>query len=73
MPANPIHKTIAKISGSRDSRDLQFIDHIRMMLDDDGTQYDWSQDDTDTLENALNCMAFVHLIRQKLNALGWPL
>ena len=51
---------------STDITDLEHIDHLRTMLDDDGTLYDWSQDDTDALEFALWCAAKLRRIQQVL-------
>ena len=62
MPASPISATVAKIT------DLDDINRLRGMLDDDGTLYDWSQDDVVMLRRALNCMAFMRSLRLKFNA-----
>jgi len=66
MPASPIADTVAKIEAVTDRRDLEHIDHLRVMLDDDGTLYDWSERDINTLEYARLCVCKLREIRRSL-------
>jgi len=66
MAASPMSDTVAKIEHATDRRELKHLDRLGEMLDDDGTLYDWSEDDIKTLAYARRCICKLREIRRSI-------